>query len=72
MYKMRVNLLVTRESTIDKKVSTAYVNVRSYWRERERDMVSRWVHKESNLIFTLSSDKDQKKKIVFAFAFALH
>ena len=32
---------------------------------------SRWVHRESNLMFTLSSDKDQGSKEKIAFAFSL-
>ena len=35
----------------------------------ENDIAPRWVHRESNLKFTQSSDKDQRKKIAFAFAF---
>ena len=30
--------------------------------ETASDFISRWVHRESNLLFTLSSDKDQRKK----------
>ena len=44
------------------------VRVRLYW--YESDIASRWVHRESNLMFTLSSDKDQRKKFAHAFAFA--
>ena len=36
----------------------------------ESDIASRWVHKKSNLMFTLSSDKDQSKKFAFVFALA--
>ena len=32
-----------------------------YWDESESDIASRWVQKESNLMFTLSSIKDQRK-----------
>ena len=35
------------------------LRVRLYWDESERDIASRWVHRESNLMFTLDSDKDQ-------------
>ena len=31
-------------------------------RENERDITSRWVHRESNLMFTLSNDKVQRQK----------
>ena len=34
--------------------------------ESESDIASKWVHRESNLIFTLSSDKDKKKQFAFA------
>ena len=37
------------------------VNVPLYWSESESDIASRLVHKESNLMFTLSSDKNQMK-----------
>ena len=48
---------------------TLRVRVCLYWSESESNITSRWVHRESNLIFTLSSDKIQRKKFVFAFAF---
>ena len=35
--------------------------------ESESDIASRWVQRESNLMFTLSNDKDQRNKSVFAF-----
>ena len=37
--------------------------VRLYWcdNESESDIASTWVHRESNLMFTLSSGKDQRK-----------
>ena len=41
-----------------------------YWDESESNTPSKWVHRESNLIFTLSIDWDQEKKIRFAFALA--
>ena len=31
-----------------------------YESENNRDITSRWVHREINLVFTLRSDKDQK------------
>ena len=34
------------------------------------DTASRWVHKESNLMFTLNSDRDQRKKFASGFALA--
>ena len=37
------------------------IRVRLYWSESESDIAYRWVHKESNLMFALSSDKDQRK-----------
>ena len=36
----------------------------------ESDSASRWVHRESKLVFTLNSDKDQRKKFAFVLAFA--
>ena len=36
------------------------VRSRLYW--CESDIVSRWVHRESNLMFTLNSNKNQRKK----------
>ena len=47
---------------------TEAVRIRLYW--GESDITSKWVHRKSNLLFTLSSDKDQRKKIAFAFAFS--
>ena len=44
------------------------LRVRLYWCESESDIVSRWVHKESNLMFTLNSDKNQRKEFAFGFA----
>ena len=41
-----------------------------YWRESESESVPRWVHRESNLMFTLNSDKIKGKKIAFQFTFA--
>ena len=37
--------------------------------ERESDTTSRWVQRETNLMFILSSDKDQRKKFAFVFAY---
>ena len=35
----------------------------------ESDITSRWVHRESNLMFILSSNKDHTKKFTTAFTF---
>ena len=35
----------------------------------ESDITSRWVHRESNLMFILSSNKDHRKKFTTAFTF---
>ena len=35
----------------------------------ESDIASKWVHRESNLMFTLSSDKDHIKKFVSVYIF---
>ena len=45
--------------------------VRVYLRlcESEIDITSRLVHRKSNLMFTLSSNKGQRKKFAFALAF---
>ena len=37
------------------------LRIRLHWREIESDITSRWVVRESNLMFTLISDKDQRK-----------
>ena len=37
------------------------VSARLYWAESESDIASRWLHGESNLMFKLSSEKDQRK-----------
>ena len=34
----------------------------------ESDISSTWVHRDFNLLFTFSSDKDQGQKVTFAFA----
>ena len=39
-----------------------------YYSKNESDIASRWVHRESNLMFTLSNNKGQRKNR-FAFAF---
>ena len=43
---------------------------RLYWIENksESDIASRWVHSETNLMFTLSSEKWPKEKFAFVFA----
>ena len=41
------------------------VRARLYWRESDID--SRWILMESNSIFPLSSDKDQRKEFAFTF-----
>ena len=38
-------------------------------RKSESDIASRWVHRESNSIYTLNSHKDHRNKFVFALAF---
>ena len=38
--------------------------------ESKSDFVSRWIHRESKLIFALSSEKDQREKFALPFAFA--
>ena len=39
------------------------LGVNLYWSESERnDIASRWVHRESNLMFTLSRDKGQRNQ----------
>ena len=38
------------------------LRLRFYWYESESDITSRWVHRECNLMLTLSSDKDQRNK----------
>ena len=48
------------ESTFRKKVWNCF--------ERNTNIASRWLHRESNLMFTLSSDKYQRKQFAFAFA----
>ena len=40
---------------------TLGVNGPLYWHEIESDITSRWVDRESNLMSTLISDKDQRK-----------
>ena len=42
------------------------LRVSLHWRESESDVASRWVHRQSNLMFTLSNDKDQRKNFIFA------
>ena len=37
------------------------MRVRLYWIESESGIASRWIHIESNLMFTLRSDKDRRK-----------
>ena len=39
----------------------SHFRVTLHWPESESDMASRWVHRESNLMFTLSSDKIKEK-----------
>ena len=39
--------------------------LRVYCHESESDIASGWAHKESNLMFTVSSDKDQSEKFAF-------
>ena len=46
------------------------LRVHLYLRKSESNVTSRWVHRESNLIFTLSNDKDQRKQFAFAYDFS--
>ena len=48
------------------------IRVPLYWgeSESESDIAFKWTHRKSNLMFTWSSDKDQRKKITFTFVFA--
>ena len=41
-----------------------------YWRESESDIVSRWVHRESNLMFHIEQQQRSMEKVTFTFAFA--
>ena len=50
---------------IDSSGVNRLVNVHLYY--IERDITSRWVHRESNLMFTLIRDKD--KRIIFSLSF---
>ena len=59
-------IVITRkeERNFLQLVTESYtIRVRLYWREIESksDIPSRWVHREFNLMLTLSSDKDQRK-----------
>ena len=38
----------------------------------ESGISSGWVHRDFNLLFTFSSDKDQRQKVAFAFAVDQH
>ena len=51
-------------------VERTLVRVCLHWCESESEgnITLRWVHRESNLMFTLSSEKDQRQ--IFAFVFA--
>ena len=42
----------------------AMLRVSLYCSESESDIAFRWVHRESNLMFILSSDKDQREKLL--------
>ena len=44
------------------------IRVRLHWSESESDIASRWVLWESNLMFTFSSDKDERKQFALGFA----
>ena len=53
-------------------LSKESVRVHLYWpeNESESDIASRWVHRESNLMFTLSSNQNQRKTLALALALA--
>ena len=53
----------------EQRIIPIALKVRLYWSESESDVAPRAVHRESNLMFTLSSDKDHRKKFTFTFAF---
>ena len=40
------------------------IMVRLCWNESESDITSRWAHRESNLMLTLSIDKDEKNNLI--------
>ena len=54
-----------QKATLWARCKCCPIRVRLY--SSESDIASRWVHRESNLMFTLSSDKDETKKFTFAF-----
>ena len=37
---------------------------RLFWSKRESDITSRWVHREFNLMFTLNSDRNERKNLL--------
>ena len=44
------------------KFTECIVRIRLYSDESEIYIASRWLHRESNLLFTMGSEKDQRKK----------
>ena len=52
------------QSCFNKLPRIQILRVYSEW--RNSDIAFRWVHRESNLMFLLSSDKDRRKNFVFA------
>ena len=57
---------IAEQHTVIATCDQTPVRVLSYW--GKSDIASKLVHRESNLMFTLSSDKDQRNKLGFAFA----
>ena len=62
--KIPSSLLVCGECRFDSP------NYRLYWSENESKIASILGHRESNLKFTLITNKDQRKKFAFELAFA--
>ena len=62
------NYLAVRRHEGQAKADLISLRVPLHWRERQNDIASKWVHRESKLMFTLSSMKGQRKKFIFAFA----
>ena len=65
MVKAKVTASVNMPLDCRKNLALKHLRIlmaRLNWCENESDIVSGWIHRDFNLVFTLSSDKDQREQ----------
>ena len=71
-YLEQCGIIRNTENKFFKQKEIPRLKIHLCWSESqtdaEIDIDVRWIHREINSMFTLSSDKDKRKKFVFTFA----